>query len=67
MKFAFIQEHPGEFEVERACEALGVSRSGYYAWLKRPQSGTAKRREELAIKVKAVHEANRGVYGSPRV
>ncbi|MDB5171997.1 MAG: family transposase [Phycisphaerales bacterium] len=67
MKFAFIEEHPGEFEVETACEALGVSRSGYYAWLKRPQSGTAKRREELAIKVKAVHEANRGVYGSPRV
>jgi putative transposase len=67
VKFAFIEEHLGGFEVGTACEALGVSRSGYYARLGRPQSGRAKRREELAVKIKAVHEANRGVYGSPRV
>src|SRR5205085_8696151 len=36
-------------------------------WRDRPDSERAKRREELAEKVKAVHEANRRVYGSPRV
>jgi putative transposase len=67
VKFAFIEAHLGEFEAGTACEVLGVSRSGYYARLKRPPSGRAKRREALAIRIQAVHEANRGVYGSPRV
>ncbi len=67
MKFAFIKEHLPEFPVEVSCEVLGVSRSGYYAWLDRPASARDTRREELAGKVKQVHRENRGVYGSPRV
>ena len=68
MKFAFIERHlSGQFPVEACCEVLEVSRSGYYAWRDRPASARAKRREELAGKVRAVHHENRGVYGSPRV
>jgi transposase InsO family protein len=67
VKFAFIEEHLTEFPVDVSCEVLAVSRSGYYAWLSRPQSARAKRREELAAKIAAVHERNRKVYGSPRV
>lgn len=68
MKFRFIEEHlSGQFPVEVCCDVLEVSRSGYYAWRDRPDSARAKRRRELAAKVKAVHEQNRGVYGSPRV
>ncbi len=68
MKFAFIEEHlAGTFPVDVACEVLDVSRSGYYAWLNRPASARAERREELAAKTEAVHKENRGVYGSPRV
>ena len=67
MKFAFIEEHLGEFEVRAVCRVLDVSESGYYAWLKRPVSRRAERRAALAEKIKAVHEANRHVYGSPRV
>ena len=69
MKFRFIKEHLSGrcFPVEACCDVLGVSRSGYYAWRDRPRAARAKRRQELAAKVKAVHEANRGVYGSPRV
>lgn len=67
MKFSFIQERLGSFPIERVCDVLDVSRSGYYAWLDRPESEQIKRREELAVKVKAVHQENRGVYGSPRV
>ena len=68
MKFRFIHEHlAGAYPLEVACEVLEVSRSGYYAWRDRPASARAERREELAEKVKAVHERNRGVYGSPRV
>jgi putative transposase len=67
VKFSFIEEHLSPFPVEAACEALAVSRSGYYAWLDRPESSRSKRRVELAAKIKAVHEQNRRVYGSPRV
>ena len=67
MKFAFIKEHVAAYPVEVACDALGVSRSGYYAWLDRPESARAKRREELAAAIARVHGENRGVYGSPRV
>ena len=68
MKFRFIREHLAEpYPLEVACDVLEVSRSGYYAWRPRPGSAQARRREELAEKVKAVHQANRGVYGSPPV
>lgn len=67
MKFAFIQEHLQDHPVDAVCQALSVSRSGYYAWLKRPPSARDRRRQELAGQIQAVHEANRGVYGSPRV
>jgi putative transposase len=67
VKFAFIKEHLVAFPIDASCDALEVSRSGYYAWLNRPQSARANRREELAMKIKRVHEENRRVYGSPRV
>ena len=38
VKFEWIQEHASEFEVSIMCEVLEVSRSGYYAWVKRPPS-----------------------------
>lgn len=67
MKFSFIEEHLSEFPVGAACDALAVSRSGYYAWQERPESPRSKRRLELVEKIKAIHEQNRRVYGSPRI
>ena len=68
MKFAFIKEHLAPaFPLDVVCEVLEVSRSGYYAWSKRPPGSRARRREELAAKIQRVHEQNRGVYGSPRI
>ena len=67
MKFAFIQEHKTCWPITAMCRVLGVSRSGYHAWRQRPPSVRARRREQLAAQARAVHEANRGVYGSPRV
>jgi len=68
VKYAFIKETlADEFPVTAACDLLGVSRSGYYAWRDRPASAAGKRREELAVKIKKVHDGNRKLYGSPRV
>ena len=68
MKFAFIKaELAGAYPLDVCCDVLEVSRSGYYAWRDRPDSASAARRVALASKVRAVHGANRRVYGSPRV
>lgn len=67
MKFAFIEEHLGAFPAEACCRVLEVSRSGYYAWIERPTSARAQRRETLAAQIKRVHDEHRNVYGSPRV
>ena len=67
MRFAFVKDNRNGFPVSVLCDVLAVSRSGYYAWLRRKPSTRAVRREELAGRVRAVHEQSRGTYGSPRV
>ena len=49
------------------CRWLEVSRSGFHERRKRPESATAKRREILKIKIKALFEANNEEYGYRRV
>ena len=67
MRYAFIREHAAQFPVRRMCDKLGVSTSGYYDAIGRPVSVTARCHRELGDKVRAVHAARRGRYGSPRV
>jgi transposase InsO family protein len=67
VKFAFIKVHLGDYPLPIVCHVLQVSRSGYYAWRDRPRSPRARRRAVLAEKVRAAHQDNRQVYGSPRV
>jgi putative transposase len=50
-----------------ACRVLGVSRSGYYAWLGRPPSLGDQENESLVKQVERVHIESRGTYGWPRV
>lgn len=38
MRFGFVAKYRGAWLVNLMCEALGVSRSGFYAWLVRPRS-----------------------------
>jgi putative transposase len=67
MRFAFILAEEAVWPVRVMCEVLRVSRSGYYAWRRRPASPRAIADEALVVEIKAAHEASRGNYGSPRV
>ena len=49
------------------CEVLQVSRSGYYAWLRRPQSKRSVENERLVEQIKDIHQQSRQTYGSPRI
>ena len=53
--------------ITQMCEWLGVSKSGYYDWMSRPQSETEKRREILKLKIRALFEANNEEYGYRRM
>lgn len=53
--------------VNLLCDTLEISRSGYYAWLARPQSERAKENEALLAQIKAIHAKSKQTYGSPRV
>ncbi|AEJ43063.1 hypothetical protein TC41_1115 [Alicyclobacillus acidocaldarius subsp. acidocaldarius Tc-4-1] len=49
------------------CQLLRVSRSGYYAWCKRPESQRAKRRKRLIRRIHELFVESRRLYGSPKV
>jgi putative transposase len=53
--------------ITQMCGWLKVSRSGYYDWLSRPESETAKRMALLKIKIKALFYANDEAYGYRRM
>ena len=67
MKFGFIAKHRGIWPARWLCEALGVSRGGYYAWLTRPRSQRSRSDEELSAKVRASFLASDRTYGARRV
>jgi len=50
-----------------ACRLLGVSTSGFYEWLGRPESPRALRDKELTKMIREIHEQSRGTYGWPRI
>jgi transposase InsO family protein len=66
VKFIFIAAEKA-YPVEVLCDVLEVSRSGYYAWRKRPEPARAQRDAQLKAQIVAVHEKSRSTYGSPRV
>jgi len=49
------------------CRVLEVTPSGYYAWLKHPQSQRAAENARLLKLIRASFDASNGIYGSPRV
>jgi hypothetical protein len=38
VRYQFVREHCRQYSVERLCQAMEISVSGYYAWAKRPES-----------------------------
>ncbi len=67
MKFAFIDAEKAAFPISVLCGALGVARSGYYAWRRRPVPPRLKADARLRVEIAATHKRSRGTYGSPRV
>lgn len=67
MKYAFILRHREMFAVRRMCAVLGVSRSGYYDWRKRPESSRAARHRRLSRPIRESFNDSRQTYGARRI
>ena len=67
MKFGFVAKHRGAWPVAMLCEALGVSRSGFYAWLTRPRSRRSLEDERLTELARRSFLDSDRTYGARRV
>jgi len=67
VRFGFIVKYRGIWPTAWLCEALGVSRGGFYAWLTRPPSQHAGRDEALGAKIRTSFLQSDRTYGARRV
>jgi putative transposase len=67
MKFVFIAKHRNIWPVAWLCDALGVSRSGFHAWLNRSPSARSQSDEAFGQRVKASFITSDRTYGARRV
>lgn len=67
MKFDFVAKHRVSWPVGLICEALGVSRSGFYAWLSRPRSLRSQTDEVMGALVRQSFIGSDRTYGARRV
>ena len=67
MKFGFVAKHRGIWPVEVMCEALGVSRSGFYAWGTRPVSERARTDAPILMTIRSSFLLSDRTYGARRM
>lgn len=65
--FGFVAKHRGVWPVSWICDALGVSRSGFHAWMIRPQSERSMKDQRLGAVVRASFVRSDRTYGARRV
>jgi putative transposase len=59
----------GHYSIDRLCETLLVSRSGFYDWRRRRHAPGPRQRENLVLRqrIRVAFEQSRRTYGSPRL
>lgn len=62
-----MKEHAKDFPIAQMSKALCVSKSGYYAWKKRPASRRSRERQELVTAVIKIQKQHRWRYGEKRI
>ena len=65
--FRFIAAEKASYSISLLCRVLGVSRSGFHAWERRPPSDRELGDAWIAERVRAIHAESRGTYGARRV
>ena len=64
MRYRFVHAHRTEHRLTQLCRTLGVSRSGYYAWQRRPLSARAMANARLLEQIQQLHRQTKARYGA---
>ena len=67
MKYCFMAAHRGEHRVEKMARNLGVTRSGFYAWMRRGKAARREHDERLMASMMRIQREVKYRYGSPRM
>lgn len=59
-----MMSNPAEFPIEAMARSMGVSRSGFYAWLSRDPSARDLADRELTELIRRIHAASKETYGA---
>jgi len=62
-----VKANRATWKVATMCRVLGVSASGFYAWLERAPSARAHSDARLLEAIQDIHRRSRATYGMPRV
>ncbi len=62
-----MSANQANFPISVMARVLGVSKAGFYAWLRRPVSTHAQADAALLKRIRTVHATSRETYGAPRV
>lgn len=62
-----MKANQAEHDVALMAQLLEVSRTGYYAWIARPDSARTIDDRELTDRIRHHHEQSRGTYGAIRI
>lgn len=65
--YELVDSEKAAFPVAVLCEAVGVSRSAYYAWRRSSPSSRELANERLLTEIRAIHVEHDACYGSPRM
>lgn len=65
--YRFVERERASHHVATLCRVLGVSPSGYWAWIRRPERPRAADDAALRAAIGEAYGASRATYGSPRV
>ena len=62
-----VEELSSQYPVRELCLVLQVTRSGYYAWCRGPETARQAANRFLTEEIRRVHQQKKGRYGSPRI
>ena len=65
--YSNIERLRSQYCASELCRTLGVSKSGYYAWRKRPESARRREDRRLLFWIRATFKKSRGSYGARRL
>lgn len=67
IRFQYLKENQGKYNIKKACRTLNVSRAGYYKYLNHKPSNTDIENKVLSKEIKQIFEEHKGRYGSIRI